>query len=151
MKFLLLFIAASFFHPGVNIPGTTWLTDFEAAKITATESNKFILLNFSGSDWCAPCKRLKDDIFTTDIFTKFAVDNLVLVNADFPRLKKNRLDKTQVQQNEALAEKYNPAGQFPLTILITSTGKLVKEWKGLPAMTAEEFVHEIKNSYDIQK
>jgi thiol-disulfide isomerase/thioredoxin len=150
MKLIILFVAATFFRPAENIPGTTWLTDFEKAKITATQSNRFILLNFSGSDWCAPCKRLKDEFFSTDIFTKFAADNLVLANADFPRLRKNQLEKTQAQQNEALAEKYNPAGEFPLTILISSSGKLLKQWKGLPVMTTEQFVQDIKNTYEKQ-
>lgn len=41
------------------LPTVTWLTDFNKAKIIAKEDNKLILLNFSGSDWCGPCIKLK--------------------------------------------------------------------------------------------
>lgn len=42
------------------LPTVTWLTDFNKAKIIAKEDNKLILLNFSGSDWCGPCIKLKE-------------------------------------------------------------------------------------------
>ncbi|MGI8635893.1 MAG: thioredoxin family protein, partial [Segetibacter sp.] len=70
--------------------------------------------------------------------------NLVLVDADFPRYKKNELPKQQVKENEALAEKYNPSGRFPLTVLLNANGQVLKQWDGLPDETAEKFVDEIK-------
>jgi thioredoxin-related protein len=83
----------------------TWLTNFEKGKTEAVASNKLIVLNFSGSDWCGPCIRLKKEIFSSDVFANYASEKLVLVNADFPRYKKNALPKQQVKENEALAEK----------------------------------------------
>src|SRR5258705_691249 len=84
-----------------------WQTDCEKAKVEAKAENKLILLNFSGSDWCGPCIRLKKDIFDSETFMKYADENLVLVNADFPRLKKNMLSKELQKQNESLADTYN--------------------------------------------
>ena len=46
------------------------------------------------------------------------------------RNKKNKLSPEQTKQNEALAEKYNNEGKFPLTILVNSDGKVVKIWDG---------------------
>lgn len=123
----------------------TWLTNFEKGKTEASASNKFIVLNFSGSDWCGPCIRLRKEIFGSDTFAKYAADKLVLVNADFPRYKKNELSKEQVKENESIADKYNAQGKFPFTVLLDANGKVLKQWEGLPNETPEEFVGEIKN------
>jgi len=65
------------------------------------------------------------------------------VNADFPRLKKNQLSKEQTKLNEGLADKYNPEGKFPLTIIFDETGKVLQEWEGYPHESPEKFVSEI--------
>lgn len=65
-----------------------WEPNFENAKKTAKENHKLILLNFSGSDWCGPCILTRRDYLESDVFTMMADQNLILVNADFPRKKK---------------------------------------------------------------
>lgn len=125
----------------------TWLTNFDDAKGEARQTNHLILLNFSGSDWCAPCVRMKREIFDNQAFTAYAADNLVLLNADFPRSKKNQLSDKQTKQNEKLAEKYNPEGQFPLTLLLDSTGRVLRTWTGLPNGGAEKFVKDLSESH----
>lgn len=123
-----------------------WNLDFDKAKADATQGNKYILLNFSGSDWCIPCIKLKKDIFESEVFKNYAADNLVLLRADFPRLKKNQLDAKQTSHNESLADKYNAEGKFPLTVLIDAKGKKIREWDGYPnSLTAESFVQEIQS------
>ena len=145
MKPLILFITTVIVSSFTFSSGTTWYTNFEQARSEASQAKKYILLNFSGSDWCAPCIRLKAEIFDSQKFLEFAEDNLVLVNADFPRLKKNQLEKAQLRQNEALAEKYNPDGKFPLTILLNAEGKPIKYWEGLQK-SPDQFVEEIKRT-----
>ncbi|MEJ7681109.1 MAG: thioredoxin family protein [Segetibacter sp.] len=134
LSFLLLLLLAS----------PTWLTDFKKGKTEAVASNKLIVLNFSGSDWCGPCIRLKKEVFESKAFEDYSAEKLVLVNADFPRYKKNQLSKEQTNENEALADKYNPAGRFLFTVLLDPDGKVLKQWDGLPDGTAEKFTDEIK-------
>ncbi len=122
----LIFLFSSIFLLG----SSSWQTDFQKAQTEATVQKKYILLNFSGSDWCGPCIKLKKEILDSEEFLKYADEKLVLVRADFPRLKKNRLSPEQTKQNEALAEKYNSEGKFPFTVLIDATGKAVKSWEG---------------------
>src|SRR4051812_1786802 len=110
MKVLLTLLLATHL-----ISSSEWMTDFDKAKTEAKASNKFILLNFSGSDWCSPCIRMHKEIFASDTFSKYAASNLLLVNADFPRLRKNQLSKEQTEKNDALADKYNHEGKFPYT------------------------------------
>ncbi|MDB5242675.1 MAG: thiol-disulfide isomerase [Spirosoma sp.] len=140
MKLLLLsfliYIAAA-------APG--WQLNFDQAKAEAQQSHKLILLNFSGSDWCGPCIKLKKDVFESPEFQAFAADHIVLVRADFPRLAKNQLDARQTAHNEALAEIYNKQGKFPFTVLLDASGRVLQEWDGYPkSLTPASFVAAIQ-------
>jgi len=128
-----------------------WETDFSAAQKIAKEEHKFILLNFSGSDWCAPCVATRKYYFESEAFANMAKGNLVLLNADFPRKKKNQLSEEQTKKNETLAEKYNSEGIFPLTLLLDTNGKVIKTWKGKPEATVDGWVKEIKAASDSRK
>ena len=125
----------------------TWLGDFQEATAEAAKSHKLILINFSGSDWCGPCIRERKEILENDVFVKYAADHLVLVRADFPRQKKNQLSKEQVKKNEALADKYNPEGKFPYTLLVDEHGKILRTWDGYPNEAPENFVDQINAFY----
>src|ERR1700712_3936358 len=122
MKVLLLAILLNF--TSVNQP--LWLTDYNKAVSTAREEHKLIVLSFSGSDGCLPVIRLHKEIYDSEVFKTYAGNHLVLINADFPRLKKNRLPAELVKQNEGLADQYNLDGIFPLTILLNADGKVLK-------------------------
>ena len=137
-----LFLAAFvFFTPAKPV----WLHNMDAAKETAKKEKKLILLNFSGSDWCIPCIKMHEEIFNTDIFSNYANDNLVLVNIDFPRKKKNQLSKEEQSVNDMLAEKYDPTGSFPYTILLDSDGNKLKTWDGFYKNGTDKFIQEIRD------
>lgn len=133
-----------------NFAPTTWQTDFNQAMQKAKEEHKYILLSFSGSDWCIPCIKLHKEIFDSKSFTDFADEHLELVNADFPRLKKNQLSKEQQKENESLADRYNQRGSFPLTLLLTEEGKVAKSWEGYPNVSPEEFTARLKTLVNAQ-
>jgi len=128
----------------------SWLGDFNTAKTEAAQNHKLILINFSGSDWCGPCIRLRKEILESSTFENYASDHLVLVRADFPRQKKNQLPKDQVKLNEALADQYNPDGKFPFTLLVDEHGKVLRTWDGFPNEAPDQFVSDI-NSVDLGK
>lgn len=123
----------------------------QAEKVTFSQSiekaqkeNKKILLYFSGSDWCAPCVKFKKQFIYTDQFKSFAEENLIVYNADFPRLKKNQLPSDTIQENESLADKYNNKGLFPLILLLSNDGTILKKWEHLPTESLDTFISEIK-------
>jgi thioredoxin-related protein len=118
----------------------------EDAREIAKKENKYILLNFSGSDWCGPCIKMHNEILESEAFKDFAESNLVLLNADFPRLKKNQLSKKQEKMNEDLAGIYNPKGIFPMTLLLNDDGKIITSWEGYYQKGAASFTNEVKNS-----
>jgi thioredoxin-related protein len=142
MKIMLLFIL-NFFFVAAN-----WHYNFDEAKQLAKQENKNILLSFSGSDWCGPCIRMHKEIFESDSFQKMADQYLVMVNADFPRMKKDQLPADQQKLNDAMADKYDPQGIFPLTLLLNADGKVLKEWDGFPKETTDDFINEIKQIAD---
>jgi len=137
MKLVVIFITLLF------ATGVTWSGDFSAAQQQARQEHKLIIINFSGSDWCGPCIRLRKEILESATFEGYAAEHLVLVRADFPRQKKNQLSKEQVKLNEALADKYNPDGKFPYTLVVDENGKVLKSWDGFPDETPEQFVNQI--------
>ncbi len=138
MKLLTLFFISFAFIFSVD-----WGNDMASAQKRAIDENKYILLNFSGSDWCAPCILLKKEVFANEEFIQLASEKLILMRADFPRMKKNRLPETEMSKNEALAEKYNTNGKFPLTLLLDSNGKVIKEWDGYQGNKIE-FISSLK-------
>ena len=145
MQALLITLFSSFLF------STGWETDFNKAKQSAQSEHKLILLNFSGSDWCGPCIRMHSEIFEDNSFAQYAGGHLVLVNADFPRLKKHQLSKDQQAKNDQLADKYDKDGIFPLTVLLSSDGKVLEEWKGFPPVSSEEFTEQVKAVVDASK
>ena len=102
-----------------------WQTNLEEAQALAKEQNRTILLVFQGSDWCAPCIKLDREIWRTPAFQNYATNHYILVQADFPRKKQNKLSKEQQQYNNSLAEKYNQQGIFPLVVLMDASGKVL--------------------------
>lgn len=89
----------------------------------AEETGKPVLLIFSGSDWCAPCIRFSKNVLTKETFLDYAADHLILLKADFPQRK--RLADDLRKQNETLAERYNPSGQFPHILLLHADGTVI--------------------------
>ena len=102
-----------------------WLTDFEESKKQASEKNIPIVLVFQGSDWCAPCIKLDREIFSSEEFKAYAKTHFVMLQADFPKKKQNKLSKEQQEKNNQLAEKYNRQGFFPFVVVLDKNGKVL--------------------------
>lgn len=126
------------------LSGNFWLTNMDQAKQEAQKEHKYIILNFSGSDWCGPCIRMHEEIFGSTVFKEYAEPNLVMVNADFPRKKKNQLSKDQQKLNDTMADQYNPKGIFPYTLLLDQNGKVIKSWEGFYEEGPDSFTAEVK-------
>ena len=120
----------------------TWVTDFQKAISIATKEDKKIILVFQGSDWCAPCMKLDKEIWGTEPFKKYSAQNYVMLLADFPKKKANRLTEKQQAKNDALAEKYNQQGFFPHVVVLTPAGKILGKL-GYEKTTVEAYINKI--------
>lgn len=105
-----------------------WMTDYNSALTTAKKDNLNILVYFTGSDWCQPCKLLKKDFFETSEFELLA-QSYVLLYLDIPR-NSNSISKAQMAHNKQLLPILNKKGVFPLIKIINSQGDVLDEVTG---------------------
>ncbi|MGH1362951.1 MAG: thioredoxin family protein [Calditrichia bacterium] len=144
--FLILLLALPMLAGDEESAPTIWLETLEAAKEHVADSDKLIMLYFSGSDWCRPCIQLKKVVLETDAFKAYAADNLALVMLDFPAKKKNKLSAERTAYNEGLAERFNKKGSFPLVVLINSNEENVATLGGYREETPEAYISKIKKA-----
>ena len=88
--------------------GLKWHTDLNAAIKIAQKEKKPIMLFFTGSDWCGWCMRLQKEVFYKDEFKKWAKENVVLVDVDFPR--NNQQTQATKDQNNLLQQQFSVRG-----------------------------------------
>ncbi|MDD3536400.1 MAG: thioredoxin family protein [Candidatus Cloacimonetes bacterium] len=102
------------YEPGI------WIDNWEFALETANKLKRPILINFTGSDWCPWCFRLRDEVFVQKEFIDYAKENLVLVVLDFPRAIKQSEELRA--QNLSLQKKYDIQG-YPTILLVDADAK----------------------------
>ena len=94
-----------------------WTEDIAAAIKTAEKEDKDLLLLYTGSDWCPPCKKLEADILSQEEFLEDAGSKYVLVKFDFPQSSEQ--SEELVTQNQEWLKKYGIDG-YPTIVLIDS-------------------------------
>ena len=117
---LLTFLAATGLTAGAQ--QLEWFTDAQVALDRAKQENKEVLLDFTGSDWCGWCMKLKSEVFDQPEFAQYARANLVLVEVDFPRHK--LLDPAQKQANYRLADAFGITG-YPTIVILNQNGQVI--------------------------
>lgn len=93
---------------GYTAENEGWLVRLDEAYALSKKTGKPILANFTGSDWCGWCKRLTADVFSKSEFKKWAAENVVLLELDFPRRK--QLPEDIRQQNFNLQQAFSVRG-----------------------------------------
>lgn len=100
--------------------GEGWLSNLEAAQKLAKEQKKDILIDFTGSDWCGWCIRLKEEVWSTPKWQEEGSKRYVLVELDFPR---NTPQSDEVKAyNQKLSTLFGVEG-FPTIALLDSEGR----------------------------
>ena len=114
----------------------TWHTDMSKATDISIKENKPMFLFFTGSDWCGWCIRLQKEVFKTPEFIKWAKDNVVLVELDFPR--KNEQTDAVKMQNAQLQQQLQVRG-YP-TVWFVSAAKTADAKVNLNALGSTGYV-----------
>jgi protein disulfide-isomerase len=143
MKSMALGLLVGFLAAQAIASDGTWLTDLSKAQAKAKAEKKMVLVDFTGSDWCPPCKALHKNVLSSPEFLSYAKDNLVLVEIDFPRTKvqSDELKKT----NKELAKKHSIEG-YPTVIVFDSNGKELLKDVGYDGKSkGTDFVAKLKN------
>jgi len=118
-----------------------WITNLEEGIKKAAEENRTVLVDFTGSDWCGWCFRLRDEVFVQPEFIDYSSKSLVLVELDFPQ-RKEQTEETK-KYNRKLLDKYGVKG-FPTILIIDKEGKEIGR-TGYRAGGAAAYVEHIKS------
>ena len=110
-------------------PKAVWQTSFEEAVTKAKAEQKPILIYFTGSDWCGPCKRIEEDVFSTEKFINLSDENLVLYKADFPR-NADLVTAENKSMNQQLSSRYNQTS-FPTMLIVNEYGATLGRKNGM--------------------
>ena len=114
-----------------------WLTDVSQAIEQSKVSGKPIFAFFTGKEWCSWCKKLERQVLSKEEFINYAKENLVLLELDFPRGRRN-LPQKQIE----LARKFNIKGYPTVILMDSSTNKIAKT--GYESMSPEQYVDHVK-------
>ena len=120
-----------------------WLIDAKQAKEQAAKEGKAVLMDFTGSDWCAPCKLLKSTVLESDSFKEFAAKNFVLLEVDFPTDKK-KISKQTRAQNEKLSEQYK-IKVFPSIVILDKNGNELGREEGYGGESPADYIKKIES------
>lgn len=131
MKIYRLFLFAVAVSVFLYAPRTNaesaWLNDYKKAQQEAKANSKFLLLNFTGSDWCGWCKKFDREVLSQPQFKDYARDNLIIVELDFPRAKQQTSELRK--QNRELAQQYEIVG-FPTIVVLNANGQTLWRYDG---------------------
>jgi thiol-disulfide isomerase/thioredoxin len=131
-KLLLTLLATAAAHAA-----PIWLTDLDAAKAQGVKENKPVLVDFTGSDWCPPCKALHKAVFESSEFAE-AAKGYVLVELDFPRNKPQTPELKA--KNREWQQKY-AVNSFPTVLLLDArSGDAFGRVGGFGGQTAKEYL-----------
>lgn len=124
-----------------------WDEDYDKALERAAKEGKYVLVDFSGSDWCGWCIKLDQEVFSKQAFKDYAKENLVLVLLDFPRQKSQ--SKSVQERNQALMRKYGVRG-FPTVLVLNPKGEVAGR-TGYKPGGPEAYVKHLKEIIEADK
>ena len=97
-----------------------WGTDYEAALAQAEKQGKAVLVDFTGSDWCGYCMRLRAEVLDNPAFAAWAEAHFVLLEVDVPHNPK--FDQKLLEKNKSLCAKYGIDG-YPTVLVLDAKGR----------------------------
>ncbi|WP_299671912.1 thioredoxin family protein [uncultured Polaribacter sp.] len=106
-----------------------WESSFKNALKKSKKEKKPVLIYFTGSDWCSPCKILDKKLFHTEKFKALADKDLILYEADNPR-NKDLIGASKLEENYQLIRKYK-VKSYPTLVFVNHKGKMIGYKKGL--------------------
>ena len=111
-----------------KVQEVNWVDTYKEALQKGKDENKPVLVYFTGSDWCPPCKQLDAELFHSEKFKVFSDKNLILYKADFPRNRdlvsvENRKINTKLQYELGV-------GSFPTVVVLNAKGQEIARKKG---------------------
>lgn len=102
-----------------SVQAAEWCTDFNTALQRAARENKLVLADFTGSDWCYYCIRLRADVLEHPGFAAWADAHFVLLEIDLP--ENPAFDQAKLRKNRELCARYG-VDSYPTLLVLSETG-----------------------------
>ncbi len=119
-----------------------WSDDLDKALEQAKAEHKAVLVEFTGSDWCPPCKMMRAGVFSKSEFVNAASKKYILVEIDMPKG-----DQTVAKKNQPTIEKYKIDG-FPTVILLSAEGKEFSRFYASKYPKTDDFLKHLDSELD---
>ena len=114
-----------------------WTTNLESALASAKQNKKFVMAQFTGSDWCPPCIMMQKAVFSKSSFTRLVPKKFILVKIDIPRS-----NKATSLKNSKVMKNYNVTG-VPTILLFGDDGKEFSRFGASQYPTVEGFIDKL--------
>jgi len=124
----------------VKTDSVVWLNTIEEA-INQGDNVRGILVNFTGSDWCGWCTKLREEVFSQDEFIQYAKENLNLVMLNYPKYIQQ--SQETINYNRAKLGEFNIRG-FPTILILDASGKEITKTGYVPG-GAQNYVNHLEN------
>ncbi|MFY7670002.1 thioredoxin family protein [Tenacibaculum sp. MEBiC06402] len=106
-----------------------WSLSYKEALQLSKKEKKPLLVYFKGSDWCGPCKKLDQELFSTEKFKNLSENHFVLYEADIP-MNQDLVTKERLEQNKKLVKKFK-VSSYPTLLVLNHRQKVMGVKKGL--------------------
>jgi thiol-disulfide isomerase/thioredoxin len=114
-----------------------WTTNLESALALAKQNKKFVMAQFTGSDWCPPCIMMQKAVFSKSSFTRLVPKKFILVKIDVPRS-----NEAMSLKNSKVMKNYNVTG-VPTILLFGDDGKEFSRFGASQYPTVEGFIDKL--------
>jgi thioredoxin-related protein len=111
-----------------NAQEVEMITEWKEAKELAKKENKRILIILTGSEWCAPCKKMDKKVIENPEFEKYAEQNLIVFLIDLPG--GGLVINSKVYQDYVKFENKYQTNALPSLILTENNGTKIRTLKG---------------------
>lgn len=121
-----------------NASNVVWITDVNTAFKLSQKTNKPVFAFFTGKQWCGWCKKLVAQVLSKPVFAKYANENFIMLELDFPRRDRSKITPEMI----ALQRKFGVRG-YPSVLLLDDKQNLLGK-TGYQNMTPEQYVQHLK-------
>jgi thiol:disulfide interchange protein len=125
----------------------SWHHRYDIARAEATRTGRNIMILFTGSDWCPPCRSLEKNVFQDPDFIRHAGKRWVLLELDFPRRKPQ--SHAIRQQNARLLRRFGVRG-YPTVVFANPQGQMIAGLSGYSDQKPREYftrLTEVESKY----
>jgi len=117
---------------------SSWTTNLESALASAKKNKKYVLVQFTGSDWCPPCIMMHKQVFSKSSFTRPVSNKFILVKLDMPKS-----NKSLTLKNRKIMRDHKVTG-VPFILLFGDDGREFSRFGAAEYPTVEGFIDKLR-------